>query len=246
MRLLNNLGYKVAALVLAAVFWAAAQGLGSGEESIDLPIALDSIPGDMVVVGQSAREVNLRLGGSRAALRRAVKGMERYTISLVGTKPPEARFAVTADRLSLPRGAEVLFRSPSTVVVQLENVSRKTVPIRADLIGQPPEGFRVGEVVVEPAEVQIEGARSQVRRISEVLTDRVDVSRMREPTDRNVRLVLGAGHVWRADRGQRVRLRIEIVPPVPAPGDRAPATTEPTAGMLDGKTTSWVHPATEG
>lgn len=226
MRVFGNLTYKLVALALACVLWAAAQGFRSVEESIDVPISFEQTPDDVVVVNQTAREINLRLVGSRAALRRAAKELSRYSIPLAGLKPGEARHAVTLDHLSVPRGARVLMRSPSAVVVTLDAKVRKVVPVRADLVGTPPAGFRVASVQVDPAQVELEGARSEVRRIREVLTDRLDVSELRQSLEQDVRLLLGAGNVWRSEAGERVRVRVEIAGPTegasgPAPGARS-------------------------
>jgi YbbR domain-containing protein len=219
---LRNLPLKLAALALAVVLWAAAQGFRSVEESLDLPISLQAVPGELVVVGQSAREVNLRLRGSRAALRRATKELVRYSVNLDGAQPPEYRHAISADALPLPRGSRVVFRSPSSVTVKLEPRAQKRVPVKADLGGSPPAGYRVDKVVLDPAEVTLEGAGNELRRIRQVLTDRIDLGEMRSSFEQEVRLVLDANHVWRADDRERVRVRVEIVAPVEAPPPAAP------------------------
>lgn len=211
MRIFGNLGYKLAALALALILWAAAQGLRSVEETIDVPVALESIPDDVLVVGQSAREINLRLVGSRAALRRAARELDHYSISLEGAAAPDFHHAVTTEGFSIPRGARILFRSPSSVRFKLEQVVTKTVPVRADLVGKPPEGYMIAGVRVEPAEITLRGAPSELRRVQYVATDRVDVSRLRAPLEQEVRLVLTGDQMWREDNGDRVRIQVDVV-----------------------------------
>ena len=65
--LFHNLLYKTMALLVAAVLWAAVQGAESVEESIDLPIVLEAVPDSLVVVDQSAIEVNVRRCAAHAA-----------------------------------------------------------------------------------------------------------------------------------------------------------------------------------
>ncbi len=223
MRIFHNGLYKLAAFLVACVLWAAAQGFRSVEQSIDVPIAVEQIPDGVVVVDQSARELNVRVVGSRAALRRAEKDLVRYPISLAGMKPGEARFNVDTDLFSLPRGARVSARSPSTLSFRLEARAQKKVPVRVDLFGKPPEGFRVAEVRVTPDTVMLDGASSEVKKIRELQTDRIDVSDLRESAVRDVRLVIGASNVWRADGGEPVRvdIRVEAAPPEPVGGPPA-------------------------
>ena len=212
MRIFDNLIYKIAALLVATVLWATAQGFRSVEQGLDLPIVLQDVPPELVAVDQSAHEVNLRIVGSRAALRQAEKNLLRYPLSLADIKPGEARFSVTTDRLSLPRGARISARSPSTITVQIERVLIKRVKVRPDLAGALPEGLHVEAVSVEPVEVVLEGARSSMRRIREVMTDRIDLTRLRETTTLETSVILGYPHVWRLEgENGPVRVHIEVV-----------------------------------
>src|SRR5258705_83231 len=84
MRIFDNLLYKVVSILIACVLWAAAQGVTDVEQSLDVPIAVEKVPESLVVVEESAHEINLRLVGSRAALRQAVKTLQHYTVSREG------------------------------------------------------------------------------------------------------------------------------------------------------------------
>jgi len=228
----QNLIYKVVALLVAAVLWAAVQGSASIEESIDLPIELQGVPESLVVVDQSALEVNLRIKGSRAALRGARRDLKSYPISLEGIEANmEARFPVTREGLLLPRGAEVVARSPSTVLIHTEQVVRKKVPVRADVVGTPPEGYRLVKVNVEPRQVVLAGARSSIRRLREVLTERVDVSDIKETTTREAPLAFGGSLVWRAAEDDTpVKVLIELEGPPETPADESAAAAGSTSG----------------
>ena len=215
----NNLSLKLASLLIAGVLWAAAQGFQSVESSLDLPIAFADAPENVVVVDQSVAEVNLKLKGSRAALRSAEEALQSFPISLVGLEPGTREFVIDAETLRLPRGAEVIARSPSKVELRVEPVIRKRVRVRADVVGEPPEGYTLGAVQVLPREVMLEGARGSLRRMREVPTRSVDLSGLSESTRRPVPLVLASGHVWRADaRGEPVEVDIQIQPPDETPG----------------------------
>ena len=68
MKIFNNFGYKLAALLIAFVLWAAVQGFRSEELNLDLPIVLEDIPEGVVVVAQSVTKINVKLEGSRVEL----------------------------------------------------------------------------------------------------------------------------------------------------------------------------------
>ncbi len=212
MWIFHNLLYKAVALFVACLLWASAQGIRSVEESLDVPIQLVEIPDEVVVVDQSATEINLRIVGSRAAVRRAERQIVRFPMSARGLKPGEARLAVELERLTLPRGARVTARSPSSVTLQIDALARKRVPVRADLVGEVPPGYRMVGVEVEPEEIVLEGAQQELRKIREVLTDRIELGTLSGPMDAEVRLVLGSAHVWRVDDESPVRVRVRVEP----------------------------------
>ena len=145
-------------------------------------------------------------------------------IDLAGVRPGEARFAIEVERLEIPRGATVSARSPSTVTLTLDPRVSKRVPIRIDVAGEPPEGYRVEAVSVQPATVDLEGSRAAMRRIRDVLTDRIDVSEMEESAVVETRLFLESSDVWRAEPGDPIRVEIRIEgPPAEADGDEGSA-----------------------
>ncbi len=222
MGIFNNLLYKLTALLVACSLWLTAQGFSSVKESLDLPIVIENLPPNLVVLGQSADEINVTIEGSRAAVRSARKSLLRYPISLDGAESGERSVPVTKDRIEtlLPRGASILARAPSTVVLEIEPVISKRVRVRVDWGGEPPPGYRVTRVTVEPKELKLEGARRTVLRLREVVTERVDVSRLRATTVQEVPLLLDVAYVWRAgeENGMPVRVEVHV--------ERAPETNE--------------------
>jgi hypothetical protein len=73
-------------------------------------------------------------------------------------------------------------------------------------------------------------ARGEVMRLSEVVTEAVDVTGLDAPIERKVRLAFGSQHVWPEQEGPvTVRIAIEPQPvpteeqaPAPAPAGKAP------------------------
>ncbi len=214
-RLFANWSYKLLALAIAAFLWAVAHGESPIERGFDIPVVLRDVPGELVAVGQSADVVNVRVMGTRAALRNLSPGELEYRVSAAGAKPGPADYEVDPSRIELPRGARIVSRSPSDIEVRFEKRASRAVRVRPDIAGEPAQGFQVAGVDVEPRRVQITGARSEVLRISEVVTETIDLTDASAPLEREVRLSLGGGRVWLEKPGPvKVRVRIE---PRPAP-----------------------------
>jgi hypothetical protein len=69
-------------------------------------------------------------------------------------------------------------------------------------------------VAVEPAEVELTGARTGVRRVREVPTERIELADVRETTTLERRLLITAPNVWRRDgESQPVRITLFVESP---------------------------------
>lgn len=217
MWIFQNLSYKLLAVAIALLLWAFAQGTSENEIGFDIPIVFNGVPESLVIVDKSADEVNLRVMGSKAALRNLSPGDLEYVVDVSGAKRGVADYDIELSRLELPRGAQPVARSPSRVQVEFERRGSKVVRVRPDLEGQPLEGFAVAGVEVEPAGVRITGARSEVLRLNEVLTETIDVNGLNRSVEREVRLSLGASHAW-VEEPRPIRVRVQIAPVEPADG----------------------------
>ena len=225
-----NLGYKVLAVVIALFLWLVARGSSSVERGFDVPVVLQRTPDDLVVVDQSADMVNLRVSGTRAAQRNLEPERLEYAIDISGSKPGVAKFEVDLSRFEekLPRGSRIVSRSPAQIELNLEGRVTRQVRVRPDLEGKPAEGYRIAAIDVDPPRVRISGARSEVLRLSEVVTETIDVSGANAPVEREVHVSPGAGHLW-ADDPTPVKVHVDVQP-APVPPEPAPPRTPPRAG----------------
>ena len=199
------------ALGTATLLWAIAHSSSSIERSLDVPVSFQNLADDLVVTGQSTDRVTIRVRGSRAALRNLSGAKLEYVVDVAGAKPGTGDFEVDGSRFDLPRGANVVSRSPASLGIDFERRGRRAVRVRPDIEGEPAAGFLMGEASIEPPQVWLTGARSEVMRLDEVVTETIDVAGLQGPIDREVRLSLGAGHVW-MEETRPVRVRIPIEP----------------------------------
>jgi YbbR domain-containing protein len=219
--MLRNLRYKVLALVAAFGLWGVSHSTSSVERGFDIPVVPGNVPEELVITGQSTDAVNIRVRGTNAALRRLSVAELEYPVDLNGARPGNTEREVELAVMNLPRGAQVVSRSPASLEFTLERKSTRAVKVRPDLDGEPAPGFVIGEVVVEPARVRIAGARSEVLRLSEVLTETLEVTGANASFERKVRALPGGLHVW-LDGAELVTVRVEVLPePPPEPEPKA-------------------------
>ncbi|MFO0687392.1 MAG: CdaR family protein [Myxococcota bacterium] len=210
-------GVLILALVISVFIWAVAQGTSSIQQSFDVEVELVGVEDDLVVTDQSSDSINVRLRGSRAALRNLAVDQLKYRVDARGGKPGVAIYEVDVESIPHPTGTSFVGYSPSRLQVRFEKRGRKNVAVRAETEGSPAPGYHLVGVVVEPEKVWLEGARSQVLRMKEVATEKIDITGLTADARKEARLVLGGGSVWAEDESPiRVLVRIEADPGVEA------------------------------
>ena len=207
-------GTLLLAWLIAMVLWGMAHGTSDIERGVDIPIVFDGISEELVLVDQSARAVNIRVLGTRAALRDVGPGQIEYRIDVSGAQRGEAVYEIDQGRIEerLPAGARIVSRSPASLEVKFAPRARKSIRVRADIVGEPTEGYNVAWVEVDPPYVWVTGERREVVSMREVITEPLEIRGVRESLERDVRLAL-PDHVWMEDaRPLKVRVQVDEVP----------------------------------
>src|SRR5512134_2057717 len=140
-----ELRYLLLAVLIALVLWGMAHGSSSIERGFDIPVVIHDLPERLVVTDLSADVVNIRVLGSRAALRDIDPSKIEYAIAVGEAQPGLAVYEVdlTPVESKLPRNVRIVSRSPASLEVKLEGRSRKSVKVRPDLEGEPAVGFQL-------------------------------------------------------------------------------------------------------
>jgi YbbR domain-containing protein len=222
----RNLGLKLLAVLGAFLLWGISHNRSSKEIMFDVPILVSGVPDDLVLTERSANALNVRVRGSRAVMRNLNVEAITYPVDLAGVGPGPAHFEVPTEAIVLPAGLEVLSRSPSSLDYSLERKTSKWLPVRPDVEGVPAIGFEMRRAKISPAGVRVTGARPEVLRLREVLTETIDVSGLAEPVERRVRLSPPGRHVW-AEGNPEFTVTIDIQPAPEPPAETPAEETQP-------------------
>lgn len=211
-------GMLVLALAISVFIWGVAQGTSSIQQSFDVEVELVGLEEGLVVTEQSSDAINVRLRGSRAALRNLAVDQLKYRVDVRGGKAGVAVYEVDVESIEHPTGTSFVGYSPSRLQVRFEKRGRKNVVVRAETEGTPAPGYHLVGVVVVPDKIWLQGARSQVMRLKEVVTEKIDIAGLTADAQKEARLVLGGGSIWPEDAAPiRVLVRIEPDPGIEAP-----------------------------
>ena len=92
--------------------------------------------------------------------------------------PGERTFTVEDSVVKLPRGVRLVRTMPAQVRFDFERRFEASVPVTVRITGEGHDGYFVASQSVQPARLGIVGPASHVARMTEAITDAVDVSQV--------------------------------------------------------------------
>jgi YbbR domain-containing protein len=211
----DNWVLKLLSLAFALVLWFFVMGERKLEVGYTVPLELKSVPEGMMVANEVPSLIDVRLSGPRTLLMNLSPKDISISVDLADLKPGLTSFKRLEERLSIPSGVRVTRLSPSFIDVKLERIREKVVPLRVVFSGVPADGFRLGAVRLKPEQVTVQGAESEIKDVTEVTTDPVEVDGAKESFTLTVPISYRGKYTWLND-SEAVEVRVSVEP-LPSP-----------------------------
>jgi YbbR domain-containing protein len=235
--LFRNFLTKIVSLLFAVILWFVVIGEKQAQIQLDIPLEVVNIPGGMVLVSDIPSIISVQVQGPRTVVRTLTGRGIRKSIDLKGMVVGWTTIRILPDSIPLPRGIEVLRVTPSTLELKLEPALEVNLPVSPQVSGDPPRGYRIQEIVVDPPEVVLKGGEGELRELKAVKTQPVNVSEATTDVEEKVGLELQGLHlldasptkVWvRLNITQvLVERKLEGVPVQWSPSDIMKTTVQP-------------------
>lgn len=194
--LLDNLGLKLLAVVLAICLWAVVVGEQKVEVTMNLPLEIKGLPREMVMVNEPTDLLEVRVRGPKTLVSTlspseiVLEGLARNFVE------GENFIALRPEMVHVPRGIEVVNITPYRVRVVLDAIVEREVEVSPRVEGTPPKGYIVKLVTTSPPRIRMTGPRGDLRRLTRIYTVPINVDghsasfstrAMLEPVGRQVR-----------------------------------------------------------
>lgn len=175
---LHNPALFLAALVVAFLLWYSGPGQRReriSERRVVAPLTLAGIPPNLVITSDVPESVAVRLRGFLSPLLQSPQPLE-VVLDLSDARPGARTFPIEESDFQLPPDVAVVGVDPPEIVLQLERLENKTVPVRPVVEGEPAPGYVVGEVRVAPQQLTVRGPGSLLDALEHVETTPVSVN----------------------------------------------------------------------
>ncbi len=167
----RHFGLKIAALALGTLLWITVSG-HQVERRIPVAISYSNVPASFEMSADQD-DVNVYVRGDDSNVNELIQGRLQMIVDLGDAHAGANLIALRTDQVVAPLGIEVLHVDPGAVNVMLEKSARQPAAIVATLEGQVPDGYVVGDVVVEPRTVEVVGPESRLKTPVSVITERI-------------------------------------------------------------------------
>jgi YbbR domain-containing protein len=165
--IVHNWPLKLAAIGLATLLYG---GLVLSQTTQDfpgnIPIEVTNAAGDVVVLSNPGAVTRVRYVAPPDLGLRIDSSTFRATVNLSGVQPTGSRMTFDVDVEAVDPRIQVLDFEPRAIILTVDRVASRTVPIRA-VLGPIPSGLDIGEPIVEGASATVSGPQSVVSKVTE-------------------------------------------------------------------------------
>jgi len=179
-KIFENWLLKLISLAFAVVLWFFVMGESRMEVNHIVPLEYVNLPEGLMIANEVPTSVALRINGPRALQVNLDPEDIGLRVDLEDLSAGVTSFKRLDETLDIPGGLKITRISPSYVDVKLERVRERDVPVRVVLTGDPAPGFLVKSVKADPDRVVVIGAESEIKGVSEVVTEGVDITNVQE------------------------------------------------------------------
>ena len=220
--LFENLGLKLASIVLAFLLYAHVVTDQEREQVIQIPIAAVGLADTLTSVGELPPRVAVKVRGKWKDLIRLSLTRPFLSIDLAAVKPGKFRTSITAEDISRRAIPPELARQisvtevldPRSVDLTIEPKVTRSLPVRARIVGTPAPGYVLAHAPsVEPESVRVIGPAKLLQGIDTLYTVAVDITGEREKIQRQVALALPANVANLETRRLVVTIRLDRAGP---------------------------------
>lgn len=164
----HNWPLKLAAIGMATLLYGGLVLSQTTQEfTRSVPIGIDNAPGDVIVLSNLGSVTRIRYVAPPDLGLRIDSSTFRAAVDLAGVEPTGGPVSLRVTVAAVDSRIQVLDFDPAAIVVTLDRVGTKSVPIRA-VLGQVPAGLDTGEPIVDGSTATVTGPQSVVDKVAEV------------------------------------------------------------------------------
>lgn len=164
----HNFLIKIICLMLATGLWIYVANKDAKVDTFpgSIPLKVRNAPQNLVVV-KDVSNVSLRVVAEKGVWNKLSSDSFEAYIDLSGLNEGVHELPINAK--SNVDGVQIVEIKPDKVMVRLEILTSKTIPVELKIEGSAAEGYTTGDAQISPQEVDVSGAKSVIDQISQAV-----------------------------------------------------------------------------
>jgi len=156
------------ALALAILTWYLLTGREKVEAWVDMSVEMTNAPEGLTIRKGLVSKIEVRVRGPKGLVRSLDRRKWTYSLDVSRLKVGENLVDIDRERIPLSMAYEVVEVKPSRLILSVDRLARKELPVVAEWRGALPRDFRLLEVKAVPEVVEVRGAERQVQSMTQV------------------------------------------------------------------------------
>ncbi len=188
-RAIKNLPLRLLSLAIATGLWFFVNaGQRNAFDELNIPINYRRLPAGLVIVNHPADFVKIQVNGPRTLL--SLLNPERLAVrlDLSGIGSGQASYKINPTMFTVPRGTTVTSVSPSEVLLDVDRMVQRDIPIHVNVDGKPANGYNLAGVEANPTTVMAIGPSRDVNTVAQITTEPLDIDGANADVERQVDL----------------------------------------------------------
>ena len=186
---------RLSGMLLVLLLCSLAPAQSSSESEIEILISVDpyNLPAGLTLIGQTLKEIEVRVKGSQSVLDDLKRNVPRYPLDLSGVAVGMESIAINPDLIKMPADARITSINPAYLSVKVDRFLKKQVPVKVAVSGKPLDSYSLDGTLARPSTMFICGPETAVAFVDEIYTKPIDVSDRSESFKKEIAVDLAEG-----------------------------------------------------
>ncbi|MBT8347500.1 MAG: hypothetical protein KJO28_14485 [Desulfofustis sp.] len=177
-------------LILAVVLWYNVGGEQTVDTSVMIPVEVLNLPRELVISNQFKREIEVSVNGPRSLIAELENRQISRQINLSDATPGTRVVTNDVSSIDFPRGIDVLRIQPTSIILSLDKLVKKTFPINPVTTGTPMVGYILKRLKMDPEVISITGPETVLSQYEVLRTKVINIAGLNRSVQTQVPLDL--------------------------------------------------------
>ncbi len=186
----RNMGLRLLSLAIAVGLWVFVNaGERGGVRTLDVPLSYRTLPPGMMIINHPADFAKIEVSGPRTLLSLLEPERLRLKLELSGAAVGRSDYRILPGMFNVPRGTTVTQITPTDIMLDLDRVVTRDVPVHLAIDGTVAGGYKIASVELKPSTIEVSGPSRYVLPITVMETSTIDVQGATTPIEEKVDVI---------------------------------------------------------